>query len=376
MRACSFVRRLLPAAVVLCSAIRLAAADPPAGQLVAGIDVGGKGAKLVVLRVSVGRTERVEAKTVDPTPLADVGPDGGLSVAGIDRTTAAVDELVKLARETHHVPADKVSVIGSSGLAAAPNRAKLAAAVEKRAGVPMSFLSADEEAVQVFRGLVPPAERETAMAMDFGSGNMRVAGAGRSPDIGRWHVHGTRPFGTVSLTTRPTDAKGLDQTFTEMAAGHPTLTHHRRTCYLSGGIVWAACTVLKPAECDAPVVRLTAADLTAFADLVDKSDTGKPPVDTSALRDPKARAAADAEVRRVFDTFTGENLRNGAAVLRAAAKAYRLDEKDLRFRRDGQFAWILARLQPDPVEPPPTSAVLWASPSALPPCPPVFVRCR
>lgn len=345
---------LIAALVVVSFAPTGRAAD----RVVAGVEVGSKGAKLLVLRVPVpGPAERVLARTLDPTPLADVEPDGSLSVAGVRRTTSAVSELVALARDKHAVPDADLLVVGSSGVATAPNRGALADAVHARTGLRMTFLTPDDEATLLFRGLVPPADRPTAMALDVGSGNTRVAAAGWAPGVGAWHVLGTCPFGTVSLSSvaerdqlRTVGAveRSLRPRVDALADGHPTLTHHRSKCHLTGGAAWALVAVVKPAAVRDAVVPVTTADIASFAELVDTAGDQFPAVDLSAISDPAVRAAATAELARVRDTFTPGNLRSAAALLQVFSQSYRFEQKDVTFRRDGQFAWLLAHLQPDP----------------------------
>ncbi len=356
------VRQILILRPAVIAALVVVSFTPPAGaadRVLAGVEVGGKGAKLLVLRVPAdGPAERLFAKTLDPTPLADLDPNGAFSHTGVRRTVDAVAELVALAREKYGVSDADLTVVGSSSLATVSNNAVIADAVRTRTGLRMPFLTAADEAILVFRGLVPLTDRHTAMALDIGSGNTRVAAAGRSPGVGEWYVHGTLPLGTVTLTTRTERERlaavtaverALSPTVREFAQAHPTLTYHRPKCYLTGGAVWAMVTLVKPDAVRDPVVRLTVTDIEAFAALVDKADRF-PAIDLSGIPDGAVRSAADAEVARVRDTFTPGDLRSAAALLHAFARVYRFEEKDLVFRRDGQFAWILAHINPEPAQ--------------------------
>lgn len=332
-------------ALVFASVCAFSAA--PEDRIIAGVELGSKGAKFLVLQIPAnGPAQRVFAKTLDPGPLTDAAPDGTISANGMTRVADAVAELSKIARDRFKVPPSKLVVLGSSGLASAPNHAALAEKVRTRTGCVVKFITTDEEAALVFRGLVAPADRLTTMAMDIGSGNARVCGEGWFSGIGWWRVSGTVPFGSV--TAASADPAKVARLIHSMAKRHPTLTHDRMRCHLTGGAAWALVTLLKPEAADKTTVRITSTDIADFAQIIKEAEGRFPDIKLDHIQNPTVKAAALADLKRVRDTFNPEQLRAAALLLSQFANAYRFSAKDVTFRRDGQFAWLLAYLHEAP----------------------------
>src|SRR3954452_4807694 len=77
----------------------------------------------------------------------------------------------------------------------------------------------------------------------------------------------------------------------------PGLTN-RNSVFLSGGIVWALVTVVKPETIKNPLVRLTVADIEKFHQRLVKIPNVFPEPDLAAITDTKTREEADKDVQR------------------------------------------------------------------------------
>ena len=104
--------------VGLC-AVLFAAAFAPAWELVAGIELGGKGVKGTVVEydpTGPGAVTVKDTATIS-TGLADL-QDGKFKAENIAKSADAVRMLVKQFGDKHGIPAAKVVVAGSSGIVA------------------------------------------------------------------------------------------------------------------------------------------------------------------------------------------------------------------------------------------------------------------
>src|SRR5262249_7151300 len=122
-------------------------------------------------------------------------------------------------------------------------------------------------------------------------------------------------------------------------AKNPNLLKRQRV-YLSGGMVWAMVTLVKPDAGEESFVPLTVNDIENFHKLVTKDPTAFPKVDFDKVKDEKGRSQANKEVARVRDTYTPENLIAGSEILRALSNTLQFKDKQVFFPRFGYVAWI------------------------------------
>ena len=353
------------------------AALAPAGELVAGIELGGKGVKGTVVEydpTGPGAVTVKDTATIN-TALMDL-QDGKFKAENIAKSADVVRTLIRQFGDKHGIPAAKVVVAGSSGIVAT-NRDELSAAVQKVTGKPLTFITAEEEVGLTIHGL-GLRKQPTPANLDIGGGNTK-GGYFANAD-GKKLVSFAGIPGTVALTTKAKAAGGdYAATVAKLAnelvaeplkavAARDTGWKDQPTIFLTGGSVWAAATLLHPAKVRDPLVPLNRKDAEAFLARV----ANDPTPDLSGITDPALKAAAEAEWKKVTAVYPPESLLAGAHILLRLFQHLPLDGKPTAFARSGGTAWILAyalaESTPTPVAAPPSVSV------QSQPFPPVFLN--
>ncbi|MDX2040081.1 MAG: hypothetical protein SF097_02480 [Acidobacteriota bacterium] len=343
-----------------------------------GIEIGSKGVKAIALRIfGEGDDYSVKvlyAEIVNTTPVQT--KDGKFTTEAIRDTANAVQRLRQRMLQDYKVPAENMHIVVSSGLIG-DNPQDLSAEIVKRTGLTPDILDVDTEVQLTIAGAVPKRyksgqnwldNRGISVLIDIGSGNTKggyqqlrqIAVGNAGYDFVTWGI----PKGTVTFTNEVGKTAGETAdylTFTRRAqalsndllraplrneiARKPGLLN-RRKVYLSGGIVWAMATLLRP-EDRRSFTPLTMDDINNFyLRAVANPETLLEP-DLSRITNAALRQEAEREVESVRNTFTPKNLIAGAEILRAVATEMNFANKRLQFVRFGHLAWILSyvRLQ-------------------------------
>jgi exopolyphosphatase/pppGpp-phosphohydrolase len=355
-----------------------------------GIEIGAKGVKATVLQVTLDK-QGLPTKVGKPrlnktanTTLAVVEKDQmanrvKFKEAAIKETAEEVGKFFKLMQKDFRVPPENIYVIASSGLPDATNKQALVKAVEEvtgdgaaRGGKKLMFIDQSDEVRLSIMGLLRDEDLGSSVFVDVGSGSTKCGYIEQETrtSVQRMSIVKTRLEGTVSFTRRITGAmKDSSKDFVSVSDSlrddrftsplrdeldrRPGLAN-RNSVFLSGGIVWALVTVIKPETVNDPLVRITVADIEKFHQRLAKNPNVFPEPDLAGIADAKTREAAAKDVQRVRDTFTTENLLAGAEILRGVARAFRLEQsqKTIYFTRDGYIAWIYAYVKESALQTP------------------------
>jgi hypothetical protein len=344
-------------------------AAAPAGERYGGIEIGAKGIKAVVLRV-VDTPDGLEASvlfsdTANCTLVGGTGGTGRFDPDAVKQTVAEVGKFYHRMRETYKVDPGRIFIVGSSGLFSGidgkeelikVNKDTLTAAIDKGVGAGMSFVSDRQEAELSIVGIVPRRHLTDSVLVDIGSGNTK--GGSRAGAKGAFTTFSV-PFGSVTFTDLvkqraeksgkpfPTVAEEVRQevllpALTRQLDPHPDLRGRKRV-YLSGGMIWALATLVRPGDRSA-YTELTAADVETFRRMVRKDPGLFPEVDLSGIADAKIREEAAADLKRVQGTWTPQNLVAGGEVLAALSATFDFaaEGRKVYFARYGHLGWILA----------------------------------
>ncbi len=353
-----------------------------------GIEIGAKGVKATVLEVSLDKQGQVLKvgkplfnKTAN-TSLAVVEKDQRakevkLKEAAITETAEEVGKFFKLMQDKFKVPSENIYVIGSSGLPDATNKQDLVKAVEEATrdstgrGKKLLFINQNEEVRLSIMGVLPAKDLGNSVFIDVGSGSTKCGYIEQetSTSVQRLSIVRIKLEGTVSYTRRVAGSMkeaGKDfagqadalrearftEPLREELERRPGLTN-RKSVFLSGGIVWALVTIVKPETIKNPLVHLTVDDIEKFHQRLAKNSNVFPEPDLAAITDTKTREEAAKDVQRVRDTFTTENLLAGTEILRGIAQAFRLEQqqKTIYFARNGYIAWIYAYVKESALPP-------------------------
>ncbi|MBI1913151.1 MAG: hypothetical protein HYS12_00075 [Planctomycetes bacterium] len=326
-----------------------------------GIEIGAKGVKATVLEVTPGKeglnSKQLFSKTANTTLSAL--KDGKFREDAIDETGEEVEKFFKLMQADFKVPAKNIYVVASSGLPKPPNREAFVKVIKEKTGKDLRTIDADTEVMLTIMGVVRPELRATSLLADIGSGNtkggyLEQGTPGAEPRLVAFSV----PLGTVTFTAQVKKAGGdkfvetavrlrgtaLEKPIADAVAKNPGLAKRDRV-YLSGGMVWAMVTLLKPETVEESFVSLTTDDIENFHKLVTKDPAAFPKVALDKVKDEKVRSQAGKDVARVRDTYTPENLVAGSEILRALSSTLQLKGKQVFFPRFGYVAWIQAYVE-------------------------------
>jgi exopolyphosphatase/pppGpp-phosphohydrolase len=330
-----------------------------------GIEVGAKGVKATVIDVTGGEdgfgVKVLMTGTRNTTLVAGLAASGRFDAGALKDTAAAVAAFAAQMQKEHKVPAERLHVVGSSGLFSAlagqkdaiqANKETLAAAVRDACGLKMDFIDVNREVELSFVGAVPPRYADSAVLFDVGGGNTKGGYCGAGKDC----ISASIPYGSVTFTdlVKKRAEKG---NYAETAAalreevlapglkkaleGKPGLAK-REHVYLSGGAAWALATLVRPGDRGA-YVALTAEDVDAYRDLLRKANGEFPAPDLSAIPDAAVRQAAQKEIEQVKGVFKPDQLLAGAEILKALADEVGFGkDRKVAFARNAQVAWILA----------------------------------
>ena len=323
-----------------------------------GIEIGSKGIKAIVLKVDASETKALMPfKSVNTTLMSGVAQTGKFSPEAMDDAAKTVKKLYTQMRDQYNVATERIHIIGSSGLkkpdsSDVDNKDELVKKVESATGAKMSFLDAEHEVLYSISGTVPSQYLTTGILVDIGSGNTK-GGYQESNQGDERFITMNVPFGTVSFTDEITKQGGKDDDFAQQAerlraeillpalrqelGRNPGLVN-RRLVYLSGGIVWAMTTLLHPANREAEV-KITAEDISTFANRALSGDKSLLNPNLSGIADEKTRQEVEEEQRQIIDTFSPQNLIAGAELLQAVSGEFKLKEKEVSFSRYNSMGW-------------------------------------
>lgn len=334
---------------------------PVRAELNGGIEIGSKGVKATVLDVTPhadGYELSVKyGDTTNTAISAGIAVNGKFEEAAIAEVAVAIkqyrDKMIAM-----KVPADRISIVGSSGLFSAivdkpdaieANQKVLSAAVQKTVGVKVEFIDARREAELSIMGIMPKKFHDKSVLIDIGGGNTK----GGYP-LDKGFATMSIPFGSITFTERAKKAEGdfaatakdLRETLIRPALkkelGNLKELESRKRIYLSGGIVWAACTLSHP-EATAAFTPLTVKDIDA---LLAKIAAGNefPAPDLSAIKDEAKRKKVESDIATIKKIFPPQQLLAGLHLLRGLASEMKMDAEGthIYFARYGYLGWILA----------------------------------
>ena len=362
-----------------------ATAQGEPGELYGGIEIGSKGVKATVIRVTEGEEgniiKLIYAEVVNTTLMQL--KDNKFAPDVIRDTVQAVQRLHGRMLAEYKVPEERINIIGSSGLRA-DNPQDLVQAVRDKLGKPLSFLDVEAEVQLSIVGTIPQRyrtksgwadNRGVSVLIDIGSGNtkggyqvIRQMPTG-APDYD--YVTVGIPKGTVSFTNEVSQAVSDNDELEAFARKARELSpaslrsalrkemerkpglFNRQRVYLTGGIVWAMATLLHPDD-RRTLVPLTSDEIEMFYRQVTRDPQGLQkllnPDLSKRIPNRAMRKDAEKELEAVRNSFSPRNLIAGAEILRAVNQEFSLTGKRIRFARYGYLAWILSyvRLQVEP----------------------------
>jgi hypothetical protein len=348
------------------------------GEIYAGIELSAAGIKAVALRVYRGEDEpglKLVYSEIFPQDLKR-SETGALTEQAVTGVAQAVLKLISRLRQRYQVPPERIHLVGSSELAA-PRPENLISVISKTTGKTLTFLDAETEVQLGLVGTIPRREkvgaswidnRDSSVLIDIGNESMKggyqllkyTASAPPRYDFVTMKI----PQGTLSLSEEISRSMGEEDDWTVLVQranssgsgpirealrkeweGKPGLSNRKRV-YLTGDIAWALVTLLYP-EDRQPFVRITAKDITTFANRAARSPHSLLKPNLSNIKDQELRQEIGKDLTAIRKAFRPQELVVGAELLKAFAGELNWQEKNVWFARFGHFGCILSyvRLQ-------------------------------
>lgn len=337
----------------------------------AGIEVGSKGVKLSILDVDRNR------KTGGSfTILKDssINTDFiSFSSATSTSTLNGLYDLFQVATRDLKIPPQKIFTVVSSGVKSQAEKEDKYKMIEelvvsfrqkiKEPGRQVEVVDVLQEARLSHLGIVPETKRYTTFLIDIGSGNTK----------GGYFPYGnTRDFKLFQLnwgtkSTANATEKRCEETDKTLSNYHKQLyrvltgAENTEIIYavnssgayplsdniaFSGGIAWAAATLVHPEQADRSVITVTFDEISKFSDQLFKNYASLSAEELSKkISDPKLdKAAVAREIKRVHGVFDQRSLLAGTGLLlkimRQFASIY--ETKEFYLVKNGQVGWISA----------------------------------
>jgi serine/threonine protein kinase len=333
-----------------CSASGLA---KKSGNLYGTIEVGSSGIKGQVIQELaaandegfklISRNDKIaerNANAVDPKAQTEA--------------VTAVNAMYREMQEKFSIPCEQIVIYGSSGLAQkAPHKEDLAKAIEQETGKSVEFITPEAEAKYIFDGVVPTWRRNNVFQIDIGSGNTKGAylQAAQATEYQIFIVPlGTKTFtkeiasnqGQADFTQAAVTTKGtvLVPQIRDMVQRKPGMQTIPRV-YLSGGIVWALSTLIRPCMKEQSIQtkeervsrfsRIYAEDINTFYNNVtrDRKRLFQPDLSACSAEQKQQVEKDIAKIQK--DVFSSDNLIAGAEILRALSQELKFAEKERMF---------------------------------------------
>lgn len=160
------------------------------------IDIGSNSGRVVVVHREADVHLHVLCQERVPLGLAKaLGDARTFDDAAIERTVAAVRDFVALATRAG---AQKIVAAGTYAVRAASNGPALVSEVERRTGVKLRILPAEEEAALSFRGAIHGLDADHGVAIDVGGGSLEITSFRDRLPVSTASL----PFGSVIATSR------------------------------------------------------------------------------------------------------------------------------------------------------------------------------
>jgi len=348
------------------------------GGLYGGIELSDEGVKVIALQVSQGDDELGFRLIYSDIIRLRLGrsSDGEFPPQASAYAAQAVQTALTRLRQQYNVPLERISFIGSSGLGADPPK-DLVSVIRDTTGLTLNFLNALTEVQMSIAHTIPRTgkvgptsfdNRNTSALIHIGSASMQGGyemlnySSSDSPSFD--FVAMNIPQGVVSYSNEISRAVGRNSslyTFTRQVKtsgarafrqalrkeieSKPGLMHRKRV-FLTGNLVWAVATLLKPDDRQ-PLVPITYDDVMQFAERIGRSPKELVNRNLLFIRDRRLRQEVEQEFENIKATFTPQDLIAGAEMLKAAAEELKWQDKKLMFARFGHLGCILSytRLQ-------------------------------
>lgn len=320
-------------------------------SIYAGIEIGGKGVKVSVIKIidiQVGEFEVVKTWTRNTNITKNIDKEGNLDKLDIDDTSYVILDLINQIKIEYRISEASIFLVASSSVALAPNRTVLSEKINLLTKKKLDFMTADVESRLTIKGSIPQRDYLNSMVLDIGSGSIK----GGTIELEKNRTYTFSSFGTkfgVSNLTdklasiiKNSDNKALSDNELQKVKDSIAVplkvmfdnvpkARDKDNIYIIGGAAWAFVVLTKPDEKEAYQPFLQK-DLIAYMNgLINNYD------------DFVKKEYINKDYERVIKTFSKENLIAGSLIMnQIAANVNKPSQKKFYFVRQGQVAWLIA----------------------------------
>ncbi len=344
--------------------------------LYGAIEIGYTGVK----PVSIDRC-KMENKAYEERNL-NVGVKSALEGGDVESVIKEIFEKM----QKDNIPKEHIYIVGSSSIADVPHKDKIKEIVEKNTGKVMDFINARQETkleFDYFLSLLYPyyqkIRKEQVLMIDIGGGNIKGCYYEKD-NINHFEIssYGTKEFTrkvnaecnkksdcfkkvAAKLRKQELNQEISDKMLVKSDVESEFLSRER--IYLTGGIVWAMVTLIRPGEWvvdeispkgerikDWKNFKVIKAEYIAKFYEIDFHhpllDIKKYP-NMNHIENDKEREEWREKVRKVKRIFPPSSLIAGAEILKALSDKLDFEDKNktLFFAKEGSYAWIFGYLK-------------------------------
>lgn len=339
-------------------------------NIYAGIEVGSKGIKMSILELKrnpeTGNTYQVLKDTTVNTDFIS------FTQPTFDATLNGFTGLFNAALSSFQIPSKRIFTVISSGVKIQADKdskqdwiQKLIKSFKEKINEPerkVEIVSVLDEARLSHLGIVPEKRRFNTFLIDIGSGNTK-GGLFPYGNINDFYLF-QLTWGTKSTTNAAEKMCGDDKTFAnynkqliKVAAG----AENSEIIYavnlsgsypvsdyvaFSGGIAWAAATLIYPELNNNPIVPVTYEEVERFAKRLSENYASLTPESlTSKITDEKwDKSVITKEIKRVHQVFDQRSLMGGTALLLRIMRQFKSvsETKQFYLIKNGSVGWISA----------------------------------
>ena len=290
------------------------------------------------------RFRELARKSIKIPVLANYKANLSFDVVSIDETAKIVKQLCDEASVNFKVDPSSFFIIAGSEFAKAANRDTLAAKIFELTGYALEFVTSDEEVLFNLSGNIPQKTQRKSLLLHIDKDVVKICHFDRPGDKN----------GVVSVkvpTAIPAKEATAVASCTASFNGKVLVTglrremrkHHgyanRRPVYLSGDLVRALVTLLRPGNSDSQI-KITTAELDGFITAFKANSAVYFNTEIASISDAIKLAWAKAEVNAVKDHYSKDSLLSAASLMRTVFIEMKINFG--YFSRSG--SWLAGRI--------------------------------
>jgi hypothetical protein len=338
----------------------------------AGIEVGSKGVKMSLLELgkdahSTGSFNILKDSSVNTDFISFTQPTFSATLNGMS-------ELYSTAVTRYNIPSNRIFTVVSSGVKMQAEKEEKTSWVNnlidsfrikiKDAQRRVEVVDPLQEARLSHLGIVPSSKRFSTFLIDIGSGNTKGGYFPFDDNTTDFKLF-TFNWGTKSVAnatekkldefdkTLATYKSQLNRTLLSIENSELIYAVNSSGAYnmndyiaFSGGIVWAAATLLQPEQIDKTVVNVTYEDVQKLAEQLYTDFSSLSDVElVKKINDPSIdKVAVAKEIKRVHSVFDQKSLMAGAGLLLKIMRQFKsvYESKGFFLVKNGQVGWVSA----------------------------------